>query len=141
MSEAKAPPTGFVPSTSRGPFTTHNGPTFHKIDGDRFWQGFYALPRHCNGHGIVHGGWMSAFADGLLGMAVWRTTQTRAVTLRLNTDFLGMVRPGEWVEGTAKVTRATRSLAFARAEIHVGERQVLAAEGVFKLMSAGVRRG
>lgn len=140
MSEERAPPQGFVASTSRGPFTTHNGPVFHKIDGDRFWQGFYALPRHCNGHGIVHGGWLSSFADGLLGMAVWRATQTRAVTLRLNTDFLGMVRPGEWVEGTAQVTRATRSLAFARGEIHCGERQVLSAEGVFKLMSGGVKR-
>jgi uncharacterized protein (TIGR00369 family) len=128
-------PPGFVASTSRGPFTTHNGPVFHKIEGERFWQGFRALPRHCNGHGIVHGGWLSSFADGVLGMAVWRATQSRAVTLRLNADFLGMVRPGEWVEGTATVTRATRSLAFVRGEITCGGRKVLTAEGVFKLMT------
>jgi uncharacterized protein (TIGR00369 family) len=128
-------PPGFVASTSRGPFTTHNGPLFHKIEGERFWQGFHALPRHCNGHGIVHGGWLAAFADGLLGMAVWRKTQTPAVTLRLNADYLGMVRPGEWVEGTAQVTRATRTLAFARAEVTCAGRQVLSAEGVFKLMT------
>ena len=46
-----------------------------------------------------------------------------------------MVRPGEWVEGTAQVTRATRSLAFARAEVTCGGRAVLTAEGVFKLMT------
>lgn len=127
-------PAGFVLSASRGPFTTHNGPVFHKVDGDRFWQGFRALPRHCNGVGIVHGGWLSSFADGLLAMSVWREAKARSVTLRLNVDFLGMVRPGEWVEGTAHVTRATRSLAFARAEVTCAERKVLTAEGVFKLM-------
>jgi uncharacterized protein (TIGR00369 family) len=135
MSDDGDAPPGFVLSKSRGPFTTHNGPVFHKFDGDKFWQGFRALPRHCNGHGIVHGGWLSSFADGLLGMAVWRATQTRAVTLRLNADFLGMVRPGEWVEGTAHVTRATRSLAFVRGEVTCGGRHVLTAEGVFKLMT------
>ena len=57
------------------------------------------------------------------------------MTLRLNVDFLGMVRPGEWVEGTAHVTRATRTLAFARAEVTCGGRKVLTAEGVFKLMT------
>jgi len=128
-------PAGFVPSTTRGAFTTHNGPIYHKVEGDTFWHGFHALPRHCNGHGIVHGGWLSSFADGLLGTAVWRATQARAVTLRLNVDFLGMVRPGEWVEGTATVTRATRSLAFARARITCDGRAVLTAEGVFKLMT------
>lgn len=129
------PPDGFVESKTRGAFTTHNGPLYHKIDGDAFWHGFRALPRHCNGVGIVHGGWLSSFADGVLATAVWRATNTRSVTLRLNVDFLGMVRPGEWVEGSAVVTRATRSLAFARAEVHCGGRQVLSAEGVFKLMA------
>lgn len=138
MTDAWAPPPGFVESKTRGAFTTHNGPLYHKIDGDEFWHGFHALPRHCNGVGIVHGGWLSSFADGVLATAVWRATETRAVTLRLNVDFLDMVRPGEWVEGTASVTWATRALAFARAEVRCAGRQVLSAEGVFKLMT---RRG
>lgn len=134
MSGADDIPAGFTQSKSRGPFTTHNGPVYHKIEGDRVSQGFRALPRHCNGVGIVHGGWLASFADGVLGMAVWRATETRSVTLRLNVDYLGMVRPGEWVEGSATVTRATRSLAFARTEVTCGGRPVLTAEGVFKLM-------
>jgi len=127
-------PPGFVESRGRGPFTTHNGPIYHKMDGERFLHGFRALPRHCNGAGIVHGGWFASFVDGVLGSAVWRATGTRSVTLRLNVDYVGMVRPGEWVEGSAIVTRATRSLAFARAELTCGGRTVLTAEGVFKLM-------
>ena len=129
-----APPEGFVLSESRGPFTTHNGPVYHKTDGGVFRQGFRVLAHHCNGHGIVHGGWLSAFTDGVLGAAVWRETKAPSVTLRLNVDFLDMVRPGEWVEGVAHVTRATRTLAFARAELACGSRKVLTAEGVFKLM-------
>lgn len=126
-------PPGFVES-QRGPFTTHNGPIYHKREGDEFRFGFRALSRHCNGQGIVHGGWIASFADGVLGAAVWRGTQSRAVTLRLNVDYLDMVRAGEWVEGVGTLTKATRSLGFARADIVCGARRVATAEGVFKLM-------
>ena len=51
-----------------------------------------------------------------------------------------MVRAGEWVEGRGAVTRATRSLAFARAELTSGGKIVFTAEGVFKLMTGGNRR-
>jgi acyl-coenzyme A thioesterase PaaI-like protein len=135
---AGAPP-GFVESTTRGPFATHNGPVYHKLD-DKFVRGFRALAHHCNTHGIVHGGWLMAFTDGVLGAAVWEATKTRSVTLRLNSDFIAMVRAGEWVEGRGLVTRATRSLVFARAELSAGGKIVLTAEGVFKLMPGGNRR-
>ena len=52
MSDEDWLPKGYVTSSSRSPFTTHNGPLFRKIGGERFWQGFQALPRHCNGHGM-----------------------------------------------------------------------------------------
>ena len=139
MKPEAPPPEGFVLSEGRGPFTTHNGPIYHKVDGDTVRQGFRVLKHHCNGHGIAHGGWLSAFTDGVLGGAVWRATRAPAVTLRLNVDFLDMVRPGDWVEGTAVVTRATRTLAFARAELTSGGRKVLTAEAVFKLMKARPR--
>ncbi len=134
MKHEAGPPEGFVLSEGRGPFTTHNGPVYHKAENGIVRQGFRVLPHHCNGHGIAHGGWLSAFTDGVLGAAVWRETKAPSVTLRLNVDFLDMVRPGEWVEGAAFVTRATRTLAFARAELSAGGRKVLTAEGVFKLM-------
>ena len=40
------------------------------LRGGRAEQAFYALPRHANGIGIVHGGMLSAFMDGLLASAV-----------------------------------------------------------------------
>jgi len=129
------PPAGFVRSEMRGPFSSHNGPYFHKHEEDRFFHGLRVQKRHCNSHGILHGGMMSAFADGLLGTAVWRATRRRAVTVRLTTDFLAMARPGEWLEGTANVVRATKSVAFVEGTVYVGSRTVLTASGVFKLMS------
>jgi len=128
------PPEGFVFSDARGPFTSHNGPFFHKVTDDAFWHGFRARDHHLNGHGIVHGGLLMSFADGLMGTAVWRATKTRAVTMRMTSDLLDMVRPGEWVEGTAHVVRAARSVAFVEAVVFSGRRKVLAASGVFKLL-------
>jgi uncharacterized protein (TIGR00369 family) len=138
---AATPPEGFEESTNRGPFTTHNGPFFHKVDEDgSFVHGFRAAEQHCNGMGIVHGGLVTAFADGLMGTAVWRATQIVGLTIRLNADFLAIAKVGDWVEGTATVTRATRSVAFVEAHVHVGSRPILHTTGVFKLMPRHKKR-
>jgi uncharacterized protein (TIGR00369 family) len=128
------PPDGFQESTTRGPYTSYNGPFFHKTTDDGFWHGVRVQRRHCNSKGITHGGMLMAFADGLLGTAVYLETKTVALTARMNSDFLSSARPGEWLEGTARVTRATSSVAFCEAELYVGSRSVLRATGVFKLM-------
>jgi uncharacterized protein (TIGR00369 family) len=128
------PPPGFVASRTRGPFTTHNGPYFHKADEDHFEHAFYALSRHCNSMGIVHGGMLTAFLDGLLATAVHRSCGTASVTIHLSVDFLSMARAGEWVTGTGIVTRKTKDLAFCEANVQVGTRDVVRGSGVFKLM-------
>lgn len=140
-SSAPNPPEGYEESTNRGPFTTHNGPFFHRIDDDgSFSHGFRAAEQHCNGMGIVHGGLVTAFADGLMGTAVWRETRIVGLTIRLNADFLSIAKVGDWVEGTANVTRATRSVAFVDANVTVGSRPILHATGVFKLMPRHKKR-
>ncbi len=129
------PPAGFIESTNRGPFTSHNGPFFHKVDEDGgFAQGFRVLDRHCNGMGIAHGGLITAFADGLMGTAIWRATDTASVTVRLNADFLSIARKGDWVEGTAEVTGRGEGVVFVAADIRAGHRRIMNATGVFKLM-------
>jgi uncharacterized protein (TIGR00369 family) len=101
-------------------------------------QAFFALDRHCNGLGLIHGGMISAFLDGLLAAAAARETRSTPVTVHLSVDFLGMGRAGEWVLGEARVTRATRDLAFVEGRAHVQDRDLARAAGVFKLMR---RRG
>ena len=132
--EIPPPPDGFVPSGGRGPFSQHNGPFFQAFPAEGAAQAFYVLARHCNHMGIVHGGMVSAFMDGLLGAAVGRATRASCVTVHLSVDFLSMARAGEWVIGESHVTRATKDLAFAEARVHVGDKDVARASGVFKLM-------
>jgi len=132
---APAPPEGFVLSTGRGPFATHNGPYFHRAEpGAQVEQCFFVLPRHANGLGLVHGGMLSAFMDTLLAVAAHRATQQVGLTVHLSVDFLDMARVGEWVMGESKVTRVTRDLAFSEGRAHVGGRDIVRASGVFKLM-------
>jgi uncharacterized protein (TIGR00369 family) len=129
------PPSGFVRSEGRGSFSSHNGPYFHRLQAeDLTEQAFYALPRHANGLGLVHGGMLTSFLDGLLAGAVFRGTGQRAVTMHLSVDFLHMARIGEWVMGEASLTRATRDVAFVEGKALVRGVEVARATGVFKLM-------
>ena len=126
------PPPGFVRSAGRGSFSNHNGPYFHREDGA---QAFFALKRHCNSIGLIHGGMLSAFLDGLLAGAAARGGGGGSpVTIHLSVDFLGMGRAGEWVIGEASLTRAAGDLAFVEGRAHVGGRTLSRATGVFKLM-------
>jgi uncharacterized protein (TIGR00369 family) len=129
------PPAGFVLAEGRGLFSTRNGPYFTRPGEDAVVeQAFFALPRHCNGLGIVHGGMLSAFMDGVLAGAVWRGGRKRAVTIHLSIDFLNMARAGDWVFGEARLTRATRDVAFAEGRAYAGSRDLVRCSGVFKLM-------
>ena len=94
--EIPAPPEGFVKAEGRGSFSTHNGPYFCKPGtGDLIEQAFFALPRHANGVGLVHGGMLSAFMDGLLAGAAGRGTGKLSVTIHLSVDYLHMARQGD----------------------------------------------
>ena len=55
---------------------------------------------------------LSAFTDGLLAAAVGRGTGKAGVTIHLSVDFLHMAREGDWVIGEARMTRATKDVAF-----------------------------
>jgi uncharacterized protein (TIGR00369 family) len=129
-----APPEGFVASKLRGAFSTHNGPYFERLVEKGVEQAFFILPRHCNQLGIVHGGMLSAFMDGLLASAIGREARAPSVTMHLSLDFLAMSRAGEWAIGLAQVTRLSREVAFAEGRVHVRDRDLIRGSGVFKLM-------
>jgi uncharacterized protein (TIGR00369 family) len=134
--EVPTPPEGYIPAEGRGGFSTLNGPYFYRAgDGQTAEQAFFALKRHANGLGLVHGGMLSAFMDGVLAGAVWRGTGKTALTIHLSIDFLHMARVGEWVMGEGRLTRATREVAFAEGRAYVGAHDVVRCSGVFKLMT------
>ena len=130
-----APPEGYVPVIGRGAFTTHNGPYFNgPSDQERSRQAFFVLNRHCNGVGILHGGMITAFLDGLLASAVGRASGLTPITMHLSVDFLDMGRRGDWVLGEAWATKVARDVAFVEGVARVKERDVARASGVFRLM-------
>lgn len=141
MSESVPAPEGFVRSTERGPFTTHNGPFYHRAAASGAEQAFFAEARHCNGMGLIHGGMLSAFLDGLLAAAVALETGAVPVTIQLSVNYLGMGRAGDWVLGEAKVTRATKELAFVEGRAQARGRDLARATAVFKLMRRTARTG
>ena len=129
--DAPPPPTGFTQSAGRGAFSTRNGPYFHDAAGR---QAFFARKRHCNGIGLIHGGMLSAFLDGVLASAAARGGGGTPITVHLSVDFLDMGRAGDWVLGEASLTRATTDLAFVEGRAHMAGRTLARATGVFKLM-------
>ena len=134
-----SPPTGFEPAIGRGAFTTHNGPFFHRPNAEGAEQAFFAVARHCNGLGLIHGGMLSAFLDSLLAAAAGRMSGATPVTMHLSVSFLDMGRAGEWVQGEAHVTRLARDVAFAEGRAHIAGRDLARASGVFKLMHRRAR--
>jgi acyl-coenzyme A thioesterase PaaI-like protein len=129
---APEPPAGFHRASDRGAFSNHNGPYFHDGGGA---QAFFALRRHCNGIGLIHGGMLSAFLDGVLASAAARGGGGGTpITVHLSIDFLDMGRAGDWVMGEASLTRAASDLAFVEGRAHIAGRTLARATGVFKLM-------
>jgi uncharacterized protein (TIGR00369 family) len=133
-------PEPFKKSMRRGPFTTHNGPWYHWSSEETFRQGIRLQERHCNSRGHAHGGFLSAFADGLLATAIFREAKLTAVTVQLTTEFLNEARQGDWLQGTGRLIRATKSLVFVEAQAWTGEgvelpneRLVFTAHAIFKI--------
>ena len=133
---APTPPEGYVPSEGRGGFSTLNGPYLHRPgDGPLVEQAFYARARHANGVGLVHGGMLSAFMDGVLAGAVWRGAGQRAVTIHLSIDFLHMARVGEWVMGEAEAHAGHQGRGLRRRPRLRGRPRRVRCSGIFKLMN------
>lgn len=130
------PPEGFVRMEPRSEFAGHNGPVFHRPEAVGAEHALFILPRHTNGLGVLHGGMLSAFLDSLLGTAVYRSAGRTGVTVHLSVDFLRMARKGEWLRGEARMSHATRDVAFAEGSAFIGRHLVGRATGVFKLMGA-----
>jgi acyl-coenzyme A thioesterase PaaI-like protein len=101
---ADAPPDGedWQGFPSRGPFSTHIGPFFHRTAEDGVVEhGFRVLAHHCNSYRILHGGMVLGFMDGVFAHAAFRALEGATVTVRLAGDNLDMARGGDWIAGRA----------------------------------------
>ena len=113
-----------------GPLWEHQGNS-----PDEFRLGFLAEERHTNRGGFVHGGMLMTLIDHAIGMIVLNHNATESqATIQLDSHFMDIVYPGDFVIASSRVMRKTRSLIFMQGELHVGTRQVCTASGVWKLL-------
>lgn len=115
-------------------FGRHVGPLYRLSSEDAYRFGFVVESKHMNAAGTVHGGMLMGLAD----VAMSRTTRevTGAVTcstVALSCDFLAPGKLGDLVEARVRITRQTRTMVFLSATVSAGDRQLLVAQGVWKI--------
>jgi uncharacterized protein (TIGR00369 family) len=131
-----APPGYADPTPLVDPFEAFVFQSFRRTNADGTVS--YALPtdaRHDNSRGVVHGGLLMTFADSVLGYAAWSACAPGAwcVTVSQSSSFLRGVKPGDLVEVTPVVTRATRTMIFTRGDFLVRGDAVFQAASVWKI--------
>jgi len=137
MTEPLPIPEGFKLINRGGPFIAMLGPLYYRLQ--EKGCSIIALrieDKHLNIRGIAHGGMLVTLADSALGIALSmsRTPPQPMVTVNLTTDFVDSARPGDWVEAYVDIQRVGKRMAFANCYLHVGEKRILRASGVFALM-------
>lgn len=91
------------------------GPFYFREENGEPVAAFRARRKHMNGHDIVHGGCLLAFADfALFAIANDVMGEDGGVTVSLTSEFLSGPGEGAWIEARGEVLRAGGSLIFVR---------------------------
>jgi uncharacterized protein (TIGR00369 family) len=117
------------------PFGELVGPIWLLETSERTRWGFVVAPKHLNRAGNLHGGMLMTFADQSMAMTARKASgDKRHATIELNIQFIDAVRLGQFVEAHANIVRATRSVVFMEVKMFVGERLVVSANGIWKIL-------
>jgi uncharacterized protein (TIGR00369 family) len=120
-------------------FTRYVGPLYRLADAAggairRF--AFVTAEKHMNAAGTVHGGMLMTLADVAMGQTARHAAGGKTCsTVSLNCDFVGPGRLGDLIEARVRVTRASRTMIFLSGEIVAGERVLLVATGLWKIIA------
>ncbi len=130
-------PPGFEPFPAGGNFMQVNGPLYVRRGEGRVAFGLRVEERHINPMGNLHGGMMASFCDMLLPLSVhYQSEALRNLflpTISLQIDYLAPSPLGCWIEGTAELLRATRSLVFAQGLVTADGTPCARVSGMFKI--------
>jgi uncharacterized protein (TIGR00369 family) len=134
---ASSIPAGFRPVGIGSEFLKTTGPLYGRWDGERVRLGFRVEERHANVARACHGGMLTTFADMQMAVVThyqWPDIAGHAFpTISLNADFVAPVPLGAWLEGSADVIRATKTLVFLQGTATVEGATVLRFSGVYKI--------
>ena len=110
------------------------GPFYFRIDENGATVGaFRAEERHMNGHGNMHGGCIMTFADfALFALSEEVRDNQPAVTMTLNSEFMGAAHIGDLMEARGEVLRDGGSVTFVRGIVTANGRPCLSFSGTIK---------
>ncbi|MCH2548843.1 MAG: DsbA family protein [Alphaproteobacteria bacterium] len=128
-------PKGYKPFPLLSNFTERNGPLFHRVRNGVITFGFRVDARHLNPREVVHGGWLTSFVD----VAMAKTAMFQigrdgvAPTIHLETDFIGPIKAGQWVECQANLVNRTTSMNFVEGVVSADGTPVARCSAIFKV--------
>jgi acyl-coenzyme A thioesterase 13 len=133
VTEHKEAPAGFGPIFRTSPFLDSIGTFYSKGMGAEMVLGVFVDERGANARGTVHGGFLCALADVALGyvLATSQTPPLRLITVSMAIDFAGSAKVGDWIETSVDIQRVGGQVAHANAYLHVDNKRIVRASGVF----------
>ena len=116
-------------------FMKHNGGLeFRKISDDEYEFKTEIKDYHINAGGVTHGGFIMSMLDSGMGTAAHQVIEGKAVTISLNTNFIGGSKAGDKIIGFAKIKKKTRSLIFMYGDLKCEDKLLARAEGIWKII-------
>src|SRR3981189_1489611 len=111
------------------------GPLWHRLVENEHEYALIAQDKHHNRRGLVQGGLLMTFADRTCGMtARYVSGRPTLATVQLDTHFVDSGKIGETLISRPRVVRSPRSLIFVTTEVTSGDRCIVMASGVFKIL-------
>lgn len=123
---------GFLPWAWPSPMLDHLGDLRSAVD-DASRYGFTVDEPKLNGRGLLHAGAVSTIADVAIGHALGALASdgARYVTIGLELHFLGVGRPGDWIDVVVEPVKIGRRLAVGTAAFTNAGKPVAHATGTF----------
>ena len=116
-------------------YMKHNGGLeFRKISDTEYEFITVLQDFHMNASGTTHGGYIMSVLDSGMGTSAHQFIGGVAVTISLNTNFIGGSKPGDKIFGYAKMKKQTSSLLFMYGELKCDDRLLATAEGIWKVI-------
>ncbi|MEH6524454.1 MAG: PaaI family thioesterase [Sneathiella sp.] len=130
------PKEGFSLRGRPSPLTDPWEPIYSREETDRIDVGLWLREAHCNARGFAHGGLISALADNCMGHSCKHVIggEKSLVTVNLSVDFLGVTRPGAWMEINSEVVKTGRSLCFVQCKVMADGVICARASATFKIV-------
>ena len=113
------------------------GPFWAKDEAEGRALGILTDSRHANRAGMIHGGMLMTMMDHALGYMSWHESgRNGCVTMQLDTHFVSAGTPGDFLEARGHIIRSAKSVVFVRGEITVGDKIIMSANGIWKILPA-----